>query len=109
VYSNVVNILAAQTPSAPLLVKTEISALNVKISWTAPSSNGSPITGYMVYIQQSDLATFSVDSTNCDLSNSNSTQCLVPINVLRSSVYKLPWGSSVYAYVEAYNAYGKSA
>ena len=53
-------------PSAPVAPTTSISGLNVKISWTAPSSNGSPITGYLIYIQESDAVTYSVESTDCD-------------------------------------------
>jgi hypothetical protein len=33
----------------------------------------------------------------------------VPITTLRASTYNLPWGSSVYAKVVAYNLYGNSA
>jgi len=87
--------------------------LNVEIDWTAPSDNGSPIDSYMIYIQQSDLSTYSVESTNCNGALNaaviSETKCFVPINILRSSVYQLPWGSSVYAYVVAFNKYGASA
>ncbi len=49
--------------------------------------------------------------TNCDGSKSfiiSSTSCLVPISLLRDSVYQLPWGSSIYAKVVSYNLYGYS-
>jgi len=49
-YSNEVVILAAQKPSAPPAPVTSISGLNVKIEWGLSSDNGSPITGYTIYI-----------------------------------------------------------
>ena len=51
-YSNEVVILAAQKPSAPPAPETSISGLNVKIHWGTSSDNGSPITGYTIYIQK---------------------------------------------------------
>lgn len=49
-YSNEVSILAAQKPSAPPAPVTSISGLNVKIQWGQSSDNGSPITGFIIYI-----------------------------------------------------------
>jgi len=66
----------------------------------------------VIYILQSDNTTFSIDSTDCDGKDStimNATKCSVPITTLRASTYNLPWGSSVYAKLLAYNIYGKSA
>lgn len=37
------------------------------------------------------------------------TKCSVPITTLKASTYNLPWGSSVYAKLLAYNLYGNSA
>lgn len=103
--------LAAQTPSSPLAPTTAISGSNVQVSWTAPAANGSPILGYLVYIRQSDLTTFSIDYANCDGSASAilaAATCLVPISVLRAGAFKLPWGASVHAKIVAYNYYGSS-
>lgn len=36
------------------------------------------------------------------------TSCSIPVTVLRTSPYSLPWGSSVYANVIATNIYGDS-
>jgi len=36
------------------------------------------------------------------------TYCKIPVTVLRSSPFSLPWGSSVYAKVIAFNLYGNS-
>lgn len=37
------------------------------------------------------------------------TECSVPISTLRAGAFQLPWGSSIYAKVVAYNLYGSSA
>lgn len=66
----------------------------------------------MIYIRESDLATFTVDSTHCDGSQAtviSETQCSIPISTLRAGAFQLPWGSSIYAKVHAYNLYGSSA
>jgi hypothetical protein len=49
-YSNVVSILAAQVPAQPLAPTTTWSPDNVIVTWSAPDSGGSPITGYSVSI-----------------------------------------------------------
>ncbi len=112
-YSTDIEVLAAQIPDTPIAPSTTISATNVtlSISWTAPNAQGSPILGYMIYIRTSDGVTFTSDQTNCNGANSvilANAQCSIPISTLRSSVYNLPWGSSVWAKVVAYNLYGNS-
>jgi hypothetical protein len=78
------------------------------ITWEAPDNGGSTITGYTVSIRHSDLSTFSVDATNCDMSSSTQTTCSVPCSSLKSAPYSLEWGASVFAKVLAINAYGNS-
>lgn len=110
-YSNQVQILAAQKPSAPLAPTTEVSGSNVKISWTPPSANGSPITGYRIQIKQYNTESFFIDSTNCDGASATITAdafCLVPINILRGSPFDHPWGASIFAKIVAFNVYGYS-
>jgi hypothetical protein len=92
-------------PSAPV---TTWSPDDVVLTWTPPDDGGSTITGYTVSIRHSDLSTFSVDATNCDMSSSILTTCTVPVTSLRSSPYSLEWGSSVFAKVIAVNIYGNS-
>jgi hypothetical protein len=89
-----------------------VSGDYVIIDWSTPSDNGSQILGYMIYIRESDLATFTVDSTHCDGSQAtviSDTECSIPISTLRAGAFQLPWGSSIYAKVHAYNLYGSSA
>jgi len=78
------------------------------ISWTAPNNGGSPITGYTVKIRQSDVTTFAVLTTSCDMSASTATTCTIPVTALRSIPYSLEWGTNVHATVAATNAYGSS-
>ena len=78
------------------------------MSWTAPDSGGSPITGYTVSIRESDGSSFTVDSTNCDMQSSPLTSCVIPVSALRAAPYSLDWGTSVVAKVVAINAYGSS-
>jgi hypothetical protein len=49
-YSDSISLLAAYIPEIPTSVTTEIDGIQVKVLWTLPSDNGSPITAYKVYI-----------------------------------------------------------
>jgi hypothetical protein len=54
---------------------------------------------------------YTMDLVNCDGSTDSirlAASCSVPISVLITSPYHLPWGSNIYAKVIAYNAYGDS-
>jgi len=112
VYCTPVPILAAQIPEAPISPQTEISGPNVVLSWTAPPTGGSPITGYIVTIKTSDAtSTFLTELVHCDGASTavrTSTTCTVPILSLRSQPFNLPWGSSIQIQVVAYNIYGNS-
>ena len=59
-------------------------------------------------IRQSDAATYSIDTTSCDMSASIATTCTVPVTVLRATPFSLDWGTNVHATVTAINAYGSS-
>ena len=60
-YSNITPIIAASVPGSPSGITTSYDASNVKISWTAPASNGgSPITSYTIKIKASD-GTYNTD------------------------------------------------
>lgn len=81
------------------------------ISWTPPSDNGAEITSYTISIRQSDGVTFTVDSVDCDGSDStivSQTQCTVPLATLTSAPYSLSFGDSIYAKVIATNVKGDS-
>ncbi len=78
------------------------------ISWAAPDNGGSPITGYIVKIRQSDATTFSIDTVNCEMSTSTATTCTIPVTALRAAPFSLDWGTNVHATVLAINLYGSS-
>ena len=52
-------------PEKPIVPSTTVITNYVIFNWDAPVDNGTPITGYNVFIRQSDL-TFIVDRTICD-------------------------------------------
>jgi len=79
------------------------------VSWTAPDSGGSAITGYTVLIVQNDGSTYSEEVTNCGMGTNTATSCVIPVSALRSAPFSLDWGKSVYAKIIALNAYGGSA
>ena len=93
-------------------VTTSITSTNVKIAFTDPSTNGSPILKYRVVIRQSDGVTFTEETNYCDASTSTiiaDKYCLVPMTVLRSSPYSLAYSNLVVAQVQAYNSKGWGA
>lgn len=81
-------------------VTTELVNTNVKISWTSPSSNGSPITEYKILILQNDGVTYTEQTSFCsgaDATIISNMYCFVPLSVLRLSPYSLTYNSLVVA------------
>ena len=102
--------MAAQIPDAPTGVSTEFVPDEVTISWTEPSSRGSPLLSYKVYIKKHD-GTYAQELSNCDGSDAivmSQTSCTIPVENLRIAPFVLPWGSVIDAKVIATNAYGDS-
>lgn len=96
------------TPSAPTVTLDEPYA---KISWSAPTDNGSTITAYTITIIQSDGSTFTEETTYCDGSDStviSQLYCQVPMTTLAASPYSLTYGTDIKAKVSATNAVGTS-
>ncbi len=88
-----------------------ISNTGVTISWTAPNNGGSPITSYSISVRESNLSTYSTQLTNCDGTDAAifaAMSCTIPISVLQSAPFNLPWGASVYATILATNIVGTS-
>ena len=69
-FSNTVSILAAQIPDQPTTVSTTWSPDNVIVNWNIPDSGGSPITGFKVFLRESDNVTYSQDLTDCNVYSS---------------------------------------
>jgi hypothetical protein len=110
-YSNTLSLLAAHIPEIPTGVTTQIDGSRVKVSWTLPSDNGSPITAYKVYVKEIGTTTFTQENSDCDGTQSSvisNSYCHIDINTLIAS-YNLNGGDSVYVKVVAENVYGDSA
>lgn len=78
------------------------------MTWQSPDDAGSPLLGYTLTIVENDGVAYSVETTNCDMSSSLETSCVIPVATLRSAPFSLDWGTSVFAKVVATNAYGDS-
>ena len=92
---------------------TSVVADKAIITWTAPYDNGTPITGYKVYIRKGDL-TFIFNNAVCDGTTSavvlnGLTTCTIPLSTLTAAPYSLMLGYKISSYVVAYNDYGLSA
>lgn len=64
-YSETVQILCASAPAKPAAPTTTIVNNEVILDWDEPADNGMPLTGYYVYIRQSDLS-YIIDLSVCD-------------------------------------------
>ena len=74
-------------------------------------ANGTPITGYDVYIRKHDLS-YIVDTSVCNGDNTvvvSNTQCTTQLSKLTSAPFNLLQGYSVFIKIVAKNAYGSSA
>jgi hypothetical protein len=102
--------LCATSPEKPIIPSTTVVTNYVILNWEAPVDNGSPITGYKVYIRKADF-TFIVDPSVCDGLDylvMQNTQCIVMLDKLTSQPYNLMLGYSIQIKVIATNAYGDS-
>jgi len=50
-YSSSITLLCAYVPDPPITVSTANSADKITITWSSPTTNGSPITAYKIYIR----------------------------------------------------------
>ena len=50
-YSSSISLLCAYKADPPLTVTTSNTENKVTVSWSSPTTNGSPITAYKIYIQ----------------------------------------------------------
>lgn len=69
--SNVLSIMAAQVPGAPIdVLMHSQSATNIQISWSTPDNGGTPLTDYRIYSDQaSNGASFVEIIPSTDLVN----------------------------------------
>lgn len=96
----------------PTSVITAIDGSSVKVQWSLSTTNGSPITAYKVYVKQSGSLTYTLESTDCDGTDStviSNKFCNINISTLLASPYNIVGGDSIDAKVVATNTYGDSA
>lgn len=104
-------VLAATIPSLPAIPSTSFAPDSVTVTWTAPTTNGAAISAYIITVRQSDGATYTVDSVNCNGAASTivaQMYCTIPVTTLRATPYSLAYGSSIFAKVTAINEKGAS-
>lgn len=81
------------------------------ITFAAPYNGGSAITAYKISILSADGETYLEELTYCDASTTEvmtSKRCTIPFDTVRSDPFNLPWGSHIWAKVEAINIMGSS-
>lgn len=64
-YSDPLVMLCAFIPEIPTTVATVIDSGIMKVSWDLPSENGSPITGYRIFLKEIGTDTFTEESVDC--------------------------------------------
>ena len=109
--SSELSILAAQYPEAPTDISTYFTGTSVIIKWAAAYNGGTAITAYDIEIQHTDGVSYSADMVNCDGSTLLivvEKQCTVPVSTLLNAPFDIPFGSSIFARVKAYNVIGSS-
>ena len=82
----------------------------VKVTWSEPINNGSPITAYKILIQQKQL-TFAEESVDCIGGSPtliSERTCSIALTGLRAAPYLLTKGDSVVAQILSINLYGES-
>ena len=65
-YSGVLTMLCAFKPEPPAPPTTFRTTNKMNIEWVEPFTNGSPITGYRIYILEHDKVTFTQEAVECD-------------------------------------------
>lgn len=86
-------------------ITTANNGLNVDISWSAPSANGSSLTSYTIEFRKKDGSWAS--STNCDTSTAVTSCSLAMTEFIND--YNLVQGDLIAARGKAINAIGSSA
>lgn len=106
-FSTPLAIVAAEVPAKPDPPLTTIDNVNVRVSWTKPYQNSSPITAYEIMIQKADES-FVLETELCDGSQEpifSQQYCDIPMSILRQE-YKLELSTVVKAKFRAQNIYG---
>lgn len=111
-YSDSITLLAAFKPEAPVTVTTANSLDKIVLQWSMPATNGSPITGYEIYIQQHASTDLAQESVECDGTTQeliDARSCSILLSTLTAAPYALVQDESVYVSIVSQNFYGDSA
>lgn len=112
-FSSPASILAASAPAvmAMATVSDNAGQPSVRISWTEPSENGSPITAYQVKILSSTPDSYH-EPVGCDGASAvvvSARYCDVLMSTLSTAPFSLSQGDPIVAIARAANAIGWSA
>jgi hypothetical protein len=110
-YSDVLTMLCAFKPEPPAAPTTYRTTNQMNIDWVEPFTNGSPITGYRIYILEHDSVTYTQESVECDGTSStviSNTFCQVSLSNLIIAPYEHVLDESVWVKIIAENFYGDS-
>lgn len=110
-YSSTLSLLCAYISATPTSVVTSIDGSTVKIAWSLTTTNGTPITSYKVHILEIGTATYTLESSDCDGTDStiiSNRYCNINFSTLIAAPYNYNGGESVYAKVIAVNTYGET-
>lgn len=93
-------IYSGEIPTKPDTPTTTFNRDTVLIDWNEPFDGGSTITGYRIYIRESNDLTYSLELDDCDGSSSqtiiDASACSVKVTTLTNAPFNLPWGSEIY-------------
>jgi hypothetical protein len=90
--SEALALLAAFKPDAPDIPTTAVVGNQALISWNEPIDNGSPITGYRVFIQANSEGDFIEETVDCvgqDADVVSNRLCLIALDTLIIAPYSL--------------------
>jgi hypothetical protein len=103
-YSAELPLLCATLPLAPDAPTTSVLNNLAVISWPEPVTNGSPITGYKVYILEYDGVTYTEEKVDCvgtDVTVIANRVCYIYLDTLIVSPYSLELNEEIWAKVLA--------
>lgn len=109
--SNLVVVLVANKPVAPLNVQTTVAGPDVVVSWDEAVDNGSPLTAYKVFFRRS-IGAYAQETIYCDGTTDSEivalSKCNVPMIQLTQEPFNLILGDSIDVKIISVNQYGDS-
>ena len=105
-------VVSSDVPDPCDPVQSEITNLDVKLTWNEPSDNFAEVEYYTVKVLESNLVDFTEETLYCDGTNEQVVQqksCLIPLSLLHEEPWALQFDSLVAATVTACNRNGCGA